>query len=66
MKPPHGVCCYAMAEMRVPFLFLRSSLLFMILGYVLIQIQIRLEEEFLTEQHGEKYLTYKEKVRRLI
>ncbi len=34
--------------------------------YVLIQIQIRLEEEFLTSQHGQKYLTYKQKVRRLI
>jgi protein-S-isoprenylcysteine O-methyltransferase Ste14 len=34
--------------------------------YVLIQIQIRLEEEFLTNQHGQKYLTYKQKVRRLI
>jgi protein-S-isoprenylcysteine O-methyltransferase Ste14 len=42
------------------------TLLFMILGYVLIQIQIRLEEEFLTEQHGEKYISYKEKVRRII
>lgn len=40
--------------------------LFMILGYVLIQIQIRLEEEFLTNQHGQNYLTYKQKVRRLI
>ena len=40
--------------------------LFLILGYVLIQIQIRLEEDFLTEQHGQIYLTYKQKVRRLI
>lgn len=40
--------------------------LFLILGYVLIQIQIRLEEEFLTNQHGQKYLEYKQKVRRLI
>ena len=40
--------------------------LFLILGYVLIQIQIRLEEEFLTNQHGQNYLTYKQKVRRLI
>lgn len=39
---------------------------FFILGYVLIQIQIRLEEEFLTKQHGETYLAYKNKVRRLI
>lgn len=36
--------------------------LFLILGYVLIQIQIRLEEEFLTEQHGKKYAVYKQKV----
>jgi len=40
--------------------------LFLILGYVLIQIQIRLEEEFLTKEHGQNYLTYKQKVRRLI
>jgi protein-S-isoprenylcysteine O-methyltransferase Ste14 len=40
--------------------------LFLILGYVLIQIQIRLEEEFLTKQHGQSYLTYKQSVRRLI
>lgn len=40
--------------------------LFMIIGYVLIQIQIRLEEEFLTDQHGQNYLTYKQKVRRII
>jgi protein-S-isoprenylcysteine O-methyltransferase Ste14 len=40
--------------------------IFLILGYVLIQIQIRLEEEFLTNQHGQNYLTYKQKVRRLI
>ena len=40
--------------------------LFLILGYVLIQIQIRLEEEFLTKQHGQNYESYKQKVRRLI
>ena len=40
--------------------------LFLILGYVLIQIQIRLEEEFLTGQHGKKYTDYKQNVRRLI
>src|SRR5688572_20104254 len=39
---------------------------FLILGYVLIQIQIRLEEEFLGKEHGQKYLAYKKKVRRLI
>ena len=42
------------------------TIIFLILGYVLIQIQIRLEEEFLTNQHGQNYLTYKQKVRRLI
>ncbi len=40
--------------------------IFFILGYVLIQIQIRLEEEFLIKQHGETYLNYKNKVRRFI
>jgi protein-S-isoprenylcysteine O-methyltransferase Ste14 len=42
------------------------TFLFLILGYVLIQIQIRLEEEFLTNEHGQKYIDYKHKVRRLI
>lgn len=42
------------------------TLLFLILGYVLIQIQIRLEEEFLTNEHGQNYIDYKHKVRRLI
>ena len=40
--------------------------LFLILAYIIIQIQIRLEEEFLTKEHGQEYLTYKQKVRRLI
>lgn len=40
--------------------------LFLILGYVLIQIQIRLEEEFLGKEHGQTYINYKQKVRRLI
>lgn len=42
------------------------TFLFLILGYVLIQIQIRLEEEFLTNEHGQIYIAYKHKVRRLI
>ena len=42
------------------------TVLFLILGYVLIQIQIRLEEDFLTKEHGQEYLNYKQKVRRLI
>jgi protein-S-isoprenylcysteine O-methyltransferase Ste14 len=40
--------------------------LFLILGYVLIQVQIRLEEEYLTKQHGRNYLNYKQKVRRFL
>jgi protein-S-isoprenylcysteine O-methyltransferase Ste14 len=40
--------------------------LFLILGFVLIQIQIRLEEEFLSKQHGQEYFDYKQKTRRLI
>jgi len=40
--------------------------LFLVLGYVLIQVQIRLEEEFLTHEHGQKYLDYKKNVRRLL
>ncbi|GAB2677359.1 hypothetical protein GCM10027036_33980 [Flavihumibacter cheonanensis] len=35
-------------------------------SYIVIQIQIRLEEEFLGRQHGEAYTRYKERVRRLI
>jgi len=42
------------------------SLLFLIIYYILIQIQIRLEEEYLYKQHGEKYLDYLMKVRRII
>jgi len=42
------------------------TLLLLVLGYVLIQIQIRLEEDFLTKEHGQKYLEYKQKVRRFI
>jgi len=34
--------------------------------YFIIQIQIRLEEEFLTRQHGEAYLHYRQSTRRLI
>lgn len=42
------------------------TLVFLILGYVLIQIQIRLEEEFLIRQHGEEYILYQQKTNRLI
>lgn len=42
------------------------SLSFLIISNILIQIQIRLEEEFLLKQHGKVYLQYKAKVRRFL
>ena len=42
------------------------TLIILILGYVLIQIQVRLEEEFLINQHRTDYTKYREKVRRFI
>jgi protein-S-isoprenylcysteine O-methyltransferase Ste14 len=42
------------------------TLLTWILGDVLMQIQVRLEEEFLTGVHGQTYGDYKSKVRRWI
>ena len=42
------------------------TLLLLVLEYVLIQIQIRFEEEFLTKEHGQKYSEYKQKTRRFI
>jgi len=42
------------------------TLIILILGFVLIQIQIRLEEEFLAKKHGEKYINYSGNVRRWI
>jgi protein-S-isoprenylcysteine O-methyltransferase Ste14 len=40
------------------------TLLTLVLGFVLIQIQVRLEEEFLSRVHGADYAEYKRKVRR--
>jgi len=40
------------------------TLLFLSLGFVLIQIQVRLEEEFLTRTQGEGYYEYQRQVRR--
>jgi len=40
------------------------TLLFLALGFVLIQIQVRLEEEFLTRTQGEEYAAYRRQVRR--
>lgn len=42
------------------------TLMVTVLGYVLIQIQIRLEEAFLLNRHGANYQQYKDRVRRLI
>ena len=51
-------------------LFLTTSnaltLLFLIVSYILIQIQIRLEEGHLTQLHKTDYLEYKQKTKRLI
>jgi protein-S-isoprenylcysteine O-methyltransferase Ste14 len=40
------------------------TLLFLTVGFVLIQIQVRLEEEFLTRAQGEEYISYRRAVRR--
>lgn len=40
------------------------TLLTFVLGVVLIQIQVRLEEEFLGKTHGEEYAGYRRRVRR--
>jgi protein-S-isoprenylcysteine O-methyltransferase Ste14 len=44
-----------------------ATLIFWIVGYILIQLQIRLEEEYLSRQHGEQYDEFCKKVpRRLL
>ena len=50
------------------FLILPNAVMLVILvaGDLLIQIQVRLEEEFLTRVHGESYLTYKKQAHRWI
>lgn len=42
------------------------TLMFLLTGTLLMQIQIRLEEEFLFKQHGSVYSDYKNRVRRFI
>lgn len=42
------------------------TLLMAVVGYMLVQIQVRLEEEFLYKMHGQDYLDYKSSVRRFI
>ena len=50
------------------FLILPNAVMFVILvaGEILIQIQVRLEEDFLARIHGNSYLVYKKQVRRWI
>ena len=40
------------------------TLLFLVLGFVLIQIQVRLEEEFLAQAHGTEYENFQREGRR--
>ena len=40
------------------------TLVTLVSGYILIQLQVRLEEEFLLQKHGDVYKQYCEKVRR--
>ncbi len=42
------------------------TLIFYIVSYILIQVQIRLEEEFLEGVYGQEYLNYKAGVRRFL
>ena len=50
------------------FLILPNAVMLVILvaGEMLLQIQVRLEEEFLTRTHGDSYLAYQKQVRRWI
>lgn len=42
------------------------TLLGLVMGVVLIQIQVRLEEEFLARTHGDEYAQYRRRVRRWV
>lgn len=50
------------------FFILPNALTFFVMlsTYIVIQIQIRLEEEFLEKQHGQEYLSYKQTTKRLL
>ncbi len=43
-----------------------ATLIFLLLIVLLIQVQVRLEEEYLTKMHGDDFLDYKKKVRRFL
>ena len=57
-----------MVSMLGLFLILPNVLSFflMVAGYIVIQVQVRLEEEFLLRQHGKQYEDYKLRTRRWI
>lgn len=60
---------FGMLLTLIGYLFLipnALSVLTLVCGYLLMQVQIRLEEEFLSYQYGESYSLYKNKVRRWI
>jgi protein-S-isoprenylcysteine O-methyltransferase Ste14 len=38
----------------------------MVAGYLLIQVQVRVEEDFLLKMHGQLYTNYKASVRRFV
>ncbi|MDW9379379.1 isoprenylcysteine carboxylmethyltransferase family protein [Chryseobacterium sp. JV558] len=42
------------------------ALTFFLMGSILMQIQIRLEEEYLMKEHGQIYLAYKNRVKRML
>ena len=42
------------------------ALTFLLIGSILMQIQIRIEEEYLMKEHGQIYLVYKNKVKRML
>jgi protein-S-isoprenylcysteine O-methyltransferase Ste14 len=42
------------------------TLMFFVVGFILMDVQIRLEEEYLQRMHGSAYSNYKEKTRRWI
>ena len=50
------------------FLLLPNAITFAVLfaAYIVLHVTMRLEEDFLQKQHGETYVNYKKKVRRLI
>ncbi|KAA2223153.1 methyltransferase family protein [Chryseobacterium sediminis] len=41
------------------------ALMFLLIGSILMQIQIRLEEEYLMKEHGQIYTAYKKRVKRM-